>query len=52
MGHYNKDMARRLAKLLDGGEPLVASFIEVEPPKVLAASQDILRYLFRDLPNV
>lgn len=51
VGHYNKGMARRLAKLLDGGEPLVASFIEVDPPKVLAASQGIMRYLYRDLPN-
>ncbi|WP_374976647.1 HIRAN domain-containing protein [Microbacterium trichothecenolyticum] len=51
VGHYNKGIARRLAKLLDGGEPLVASFIEVEPPKVLAASRDIIRYLYRDLPN-
>lgn len=51
VGHYNKGMARRLAKLLDGGEPLVACFIEVDPPKVLAASQDIIRYLYRGLPD-
>ena len=51
VGHYNKGMARRLAKLLDGGESLVACFIEADPPKVLAANQDIMRYLYRDLPN-
>ena len=50
VGHYNKGMARRLAKLLDGGAPLVAYFIEAEPPKVIAASQDVIRYLYRDLP--
>jgi len=49
VAYYNKGMARRMYKLLDRGEPLVARFISEDPPKVLAANVDIMRHLYRRL---
>lgn len=48
LGHYNKGMARSLAKRLDAGEPLHAMVISTDPAKVIAAPTEILRHLYRD----
>jgi len=47
LGHYNKGMARSLAKRLDAGEPLQAAVISTDPAKVISAPSDILRHLYR-----
>lgn len=47
LGHFNKGMARSLSKLLDGGEPLVAEVISVDPPKVIAARRELIDFLHR-----
>ncbi|WP_270365327.1 HIRAN domain-containing protein [Microbacterium algeriense] len=47
LGHYNKGMARSLAKRLDAGEPLQAVVISTDPAKVISAPSDILRHLYR-----
>lgn len=47
LGHYNKGMARSLAKRLDMGEPLQAMVISTDPAKVISAPSDVLRHLYR-----
>ncbi|MEU4015811.1 hypothetical protein AB0E56_11155 [Microbacterium sp. NPDC028030] len=47
--HYNKQKAAALAKVLDGGEPLIAQIISVNPPKVIATRAEVLAHLSRRL---
>lgn len=49
IGHFNKQKASALAKVLDAGEQLVATIISVDPAKVIAARPEVLTHLRRRL---
>lgn len=49
IGHFNKQKAAALAKVLDAGEQLEATIISADPAKVLAARPEVLAHLRRHL---
>lgn len=48
VGYWNRQMAARLAKILDAGDPIEALFIRSSPPKVVAAAPDTMARLLAD----
>jgi hypothetical protein len=51
VGYFNKGMAPGVAKALDRGDKLQAVGVSVDPPKVVAASPDIMAHLVRRMPG-
>lgn len=51
VGYFNKSMAPGVAKALDRGDRLQAVGVSVDPPKVVAASPEIMAHLVRRVPG-
>lgn len=49
IGHFNKQKAAALARVLDAGEQLEATIISTDPAKVIAARPEVLAHLRRRL---
>jgi hypothetical protein len=47
VGYFNRGMAPGLAKVLDHGGELLAVGVSADPPKVVAASPEVMRHLTR-----
>lgn len=48
VGHWNKGMAASLAKVLDSGQPIEAVALDHEPPKIVAASPEVMALLLSE----
>jgi hypothetical protein len=51
VGYFNKGMAPGVARALDRGDDLQAVGVSVDPPKVVAASAEIMAHLVRRMPG-
>lgn len=51
VGYFNRGMAPGVARALDRGDELRAVGVSVDPPKVVAASPEIMAHLVRRMPG-
>jgi hypothetical protein len=51
VGYFNKGMAPNVARAIDRGDELQAAGVSVDPPKVVAASPEIMAHLVRRMTD-